>query len=268
MLAADRQAVQTDLLAQAVQVKNLEMTNIDRYLQAIGTQAALVCAFAVGQNYCVELADSTWAPFIIAYYTSNTLCLVLEFYCIMNSTMVCVLGPTFALNGPSGSMHEAVKAMKEERLSILRAFWYGGLMFALSEVFAVIIVCPAHTSIPSSLILIVGFLSISRNLERIKVKFQYDAYVLRPYPNPNVADLQRSHSPSPPLAHSIYAGEDDGKGTVAAPPPSKVLSLMRRLSGAGSNAPPPNAEGRPSGEKMNAGDYLKRSSMGSAEDVV
>ncbi|GMI34076.1 hypothetical protein TeGR_g8484 [Tetraparma gracilis] len=241
MLAADRQAVQTDLLAQAVQVKNLEMTNIDRYLQAIGTQAALVCAFAVGQNYCVELADSTWAPFIIAYYTSNTLCLVLEFYCIMNSTMVCVLGPTFALNGPSGSMHEAVKAMKEERLSILRAFWYGGLMFALSEVFAVIIVCPAHTSIPSSLILIVGFLSISRNLERIKVKFQYDA---------------------------IYAGEDDGKGTVAAPPPSKVLSLMRRLSGAGSNAPPPNTEGRPSGEKMNAGDFLKRSSMGSAEDVV
>jgi len=33
MLAADRSAVETDLQAQAVQIKNLEMNNIDRYLQ-------------------------------------------------------------------------------------------------------------------------------------------------------------------------------------------------------------------------------------------
>lgn len=39
MLAADRSAVETDLQAQAVQIKNIEMNNIDRYLQAIGTHS-------------------------------------------------------------------------------------------------------------------------------------------------------------------------------------------------------------------------------------
>lgn len=58
MLAADRQAVETDLQAQAVQIKNIEMNNIDRYLQAISTQAALICGFAAAESFAVELARS------------------------------------------------------------------------------------------------------------------------------------------------------------------------------------------------------------------
>jgi len=174
MLAADRQAVETDLQAQAVQIKNIEMTNIDRYLQAIGTQAALVCGFAVAQNYCVELSHTTHWFLILGYYLSNTACLVIEFYCIMNSTLVCVLGPTYALNGPTGSMNAAVRSMKEERLTILAAFWYGGVCFAVSEVFAVFITTPLHTSCPSAFMIIAGLLQISRGMERIKKKFMFE----------------------------------------------------------------------------------------------
>lgn len=54
MLAADRSAVETDLQAQAVQIKNIEMNNIDRYLQAIGTQAALICGFAASESWAME----------------------------------------------------------------------------------------------------------------------------------------------------------------------------------------------------------------------
>jgi hypothetical protein len=173
MLAADRHAVQTDLQAQAVQIKNIELTNIDRYLSALGTQAALVCGFAVAQNYCVELAHTTYPVLLVMYYVTNTACLILEFYCIMNSTMVCVLGPTMALNGPTGSMHQSVSSMKEERLTIMSAFWYGGLCFATSEVFAVWIVTPPHTAIITSVMLVFGFGAIHRSQLRIRGKFAF-----------------------------------------------------------------------------------------------
>ena len=70
----------------------------------------------------------------ILYNTSTTTCLVLEFYCVMNSTLVSVFGPTYALNGPSGSMHIAVQSMREERLTILYAFGLGSFAFGVSQV--------------------------------------------------------------------------------------------------------------------------------------
>jgi hypothetical protein len=133
MLAADRRAVDSDLQAQAVQIKNMEMQNVDRYLQAIGTQAALIC----GLSMSAQLSDSMIAftndkehwLVQVAHHGFIVACLCLEFYCVINSTFVSVLGPTYALNGPKGSMHSAVKAMKEERLMILYAFGGGAMMF-------------------------------------------------------------------------------------------------------------------------------------------
>jgi hypothetical protein len=89
MLAADRSAVETDLQAQAVQIKNLELNNIDRYLQAIGTQAALILACAAGESYAVEkfnvlnvdeyedLNGTMWW-IAMGYYLCQTLTLIFE----------------------------------------------------------------------------------------------------------------------------------------------------------------------------------------------
>jgi hypothetical protein len=132
MLAADRQAVETDLQAQAVAIKNIEMNNIDRYLQAIGTQAALISGFAIGSS--IIMVEKTNSVLYFGYIMSNTFCLISEMYCVMNSTLVSVLGPTVALTGKKGSMHESVKAMKEERLKILEAFMWGAKFFAFSQV--------------------------------------------------------------------------------------------------------------------------------------
>ena len=115
MLNADRDAIDTELKAQAVQIRNIEMMNLDRYLQAIGTQAALILGFAAAESYAVELSLSTNIWYTWGYFVASTVSLVLEMYCVMTATMVSVLGPTFALNGPAGSMTEAVDAMKEER---------------------------------------------------------------------------------------------------------------------------------------------------------
>ncbi|GMI53853.1 hypothetical protein ScalyP_jg1352 [Parmales sp. scaly parma] len=185
MLAADRSAVETELQAQAIQIKNIEMNNIDRYLQAIGTQAALICGFAAGESFCVELSNATPWYLITGYYFCNVFALILEMYCVMNATLVSVLGPTFALNGPQGSMHASVKCMKEERLQILSAFWSGALSFGAAQMFAVWIIAPAVTAVTANMIMVLGFVVINKSMERIKVKFKFE---------------------------EIYAGDDDGKG--------------------------------------------------------
>ncbi|GMI35908.1 hypothetical protein TrCOL_g8670 [Triparma columacea] len=184
-LAADRSAVETDLQAQAVQIKNIEMNNIDRYLQAIGTQAALICGFAAAVSYAVELAKTVHPLLILGYYFFNTSALLFEMYCVMNATLVSVLGPTFALNGPKGSMHESVQYMKEERLVILSAFWTGACCFGMAQIFTFFIIAPVETAIPCSICIILGFEVIRRSMDRIKRKFRYE---------------------------EIYAGDDDGRG--------------------------------------------------------
>lgn len=184
MLAADRSAVETDLQAQAVQIKNIEMNNIDRYLQAISTQAALICGFAAAESFAVEYARKAvsqtmnagsfpWMLHLL-YFATTTLSLACEFYCLMNSTLVCVLGPTFALNGPVGSMHEAVFLMKEERLSILHAFWFGGLFFAMSQVFAAWIITEVETAITVTVVVTIASIGIRRSMNRISVKFRFE----------------------------------------------------------------------------------------------
>ena len=255
MLAADRSAVETDLQAQAVQIKNIEMNNIDRYLQAIGkrlgrgrvhesrgklqnpylieitspkpsahhpfrtflrahtfaagTQAALICGFAASESWALEKWNTQYTPWwlIICYYITNIVSLICEMYCVMNATLVSVLGPTFALNGPQGSMHESVKAMKEERLNILTAFITGAVSFGICQVFTVWIIAPLETSIPVTGLLALGFFYIQQAMTRIKKKFKYD---------------------------EIYAGNDDGRGSTAT---NKRSSLYENVFGAQPESP-------------------------------
>ena len=173
MLNADRAAVDSDLKAQSVQIKNIEMQNLDRYLQAIGTQAALILGFAAAESYAVELTSKTNGWLAIGYYVMTTISLVLEMYCVMSGTMVCVLGPTFALNGPSGSMHEAVESMKEERLMILYSFIAGAAFFSFAQMFALFIVAPWHIASICSSIIVVGFIIVYKAIVRIAQKLKF-----------------------------------------------------------------------------------------------
>jgi len=76
----------------------------------------------------------------------------------MNSTLVSVFGPTYALNGPSGSMHTAVASMKEERLTILFAFGMGSFFFGLSQIFVGWIIMPSFSAVMCTLIVLLGFM--------------------------------------------------------------------------------------------------------------
>ena len=109
-----------------------------------------------------------------AFFILNNLSLICEMYCVMNSTLVSVLGPTVALTGKKGSMHSAVQAMKEERLKILNAFVWGAKFFAFSQVLGVWILAPWHTALPMSILFLVGIETIRRTMNRIKEKFNYD----------------------------------------------------------------------------------------------
>ena len=80
-----------------------------------------------------------------------------QMYCVMNATLVSVLGPTFALNGPKGSMHESVQYMKEERLMILSAFWTGACCFGIAQIFTFWIIAPQETALPCTIAIVLGF---------------------------------------------------------------------------------------------------------------
>ncbi|GMI46417.1 hypothetical protein TrCOL_g11200 [Triparma columacea] len=177
MLAADRRAVDSELQAQAVQIKNMEMQNVDRYLQAIGTQAALICGLSIS----TQLSDSMIAftndkeHWIVQAIHNGFIvsCLCLEFYCVINSTLVSVLGPTYALNGPKGSMHSSVKAMKEERMMILYAFGGGAIMFGCSQISTAWIMMRSPSASVNSIIVCVAFYQIAVSVRRISAKFKF-----------------------------------------------------------------------------------------------
>lgn len=167
----------SELQAQAVQIKNIEMQNIDRYLQSIGTQAALIAGFACSVLLCDSLivfskdTEQVHQALEILYYTSTTSCLVLEFYCVMNSTLVSVYGPTYALNGPAGSMHIAVACMREERLTILYAFGLGSFAFGVSQICVGFILMPSVTAVLCMLIVLLGFVKVWYSAKRVTSKF-------------------------------------------------------------------------------------------------
>ena len=64
--------------------------------------------------------------------------------------------------------------MKEERLSILHAFWGGGVFFAFSQVFAAWIVAQAETAIVVTIFVIISFEVIRRSMTRISRKFKFE----------------------------------------------------------------------------------------------
>lgn len=161
-----------------MQIKNIEMQNIDRYLLSIGTQAALIAGFASSVLLCDSLisfaADETKVhkALEIMYYSSTTTCLVLEFFCVMNSTLVSVFGPTYALNGPSGSMHIAVTAMREERITILYAFGLGSFAFGISQICVSWMIMPKTSAIISAMIIVLAFVKIYLTARRVMAKFR------------------------------------------------------------------------------------------------
>jgi len=138
----------------------------------------------------------------MGYYICQSCTMVFEMYCVMTATLISVLGPTLALNGPKGSMTDSVNAMKEERIIILHSFWLGALSFVGTQAFAVFANAPGHTSFICFAILALGTLTMYRAMDRIKQKFRYQ---------------------------DIYAGDDDGKGRILKRGTFPLLTIFKRM---------------------------------------
>lgn len=175
MLSADRAAVETDLQSQAVQIKNIEMENIDRYLQAIGTTATLIAGFAVSTVFSDQLlqvsANNSIFQGVTFFFNYTTL--GFNFYCVICSTLVSVLGPTYALNGPKGSMHAAVSAMKEERIHVVYAFFAGALSFAMTQICCVWTIMDVIASVVATIVIVTFVTIITTSCVRIARKFKF-----------------------------------------------------------------------------------------------
>ena len=153
------------------------MQNLDRYLQAVGTQAALIAGFSVTVMLCDSLIGFTnnqqhWT-IQVTYYGSAMTCLCLEFYCVVNSTLVSVLGPTYALNGPRGSMPQSVRAMKEERLTILYAFGAGAVAFGIAQIHVSWIMMRAPAAAICTCLVLGTFAIVAQSTSRISKRFKF-----------------------------------------------------------------------------------------------
>jgi hypothetical protein len=151
----------------------------------------------------------------MGYYVAQTLTMVFEMYCLMTATLISVLGPTLALNGPRGSMQDSVAAMKEERLIILHSFWMGAVSFFFMQCFAVLSNAPTSAACVCVVVLLVGMWTMVRAMGRIKQKFRYS---------------------------DIYAGEDDGKGNLLRRNNFSIFVILKQMFEGETNGEPTSFE--------------------------
>lgn len=132
MIAADKEALQSQLKQRSLQIREKELNFFTENFTGIGTQSALLAGFAFDALTGVDTTESHWIPaMLFSFFCTAAMCFNL--ICVCNCTFCSMCGPGLALRGPDGSMHEAVEGMQAERAETFRFFAFGiiSIHFAL-----------------------------------------------------------------------------------------------------------------------------------------
>jgi hypothetical protein len=132
MIAADKEALQSQLKQRSLQIREKELNFFTENFTGIGTQSALLAGFAFDALTGVDTTESHWIPSVLFYFFA-TAAMCFNLICVCNCTFCSMCGPGLALRGPDGSMHEAVEGMQAERAETFRFFAFGiiSIHFAL-----------------------------------------------------------------------------------------------------------------------------------------
>eukprot|EP00948_MAST-09A_sp_MAST-9A-sp1_P003720 g3720.t1 len=142
MLQAERAALDADLHARRLDIKEKDLNMLTVFLDGLATQSALLAGFAFGG---LGQIDKTTDPGLEGFlYLSTIFSLIFNFYVLCVGQLTTILGPTLALNGPHGSLERAVVEMRKERWIIFASFILGLISFY----FMVIALCFIHMKIP------------------------------------------------------------------------------------------------------------------------
>jgi hypothetical protein len=126
MIAADKEALQTTLKQQALQIQEKELSYYTNNFNSLSTSSSLIAGFSFG---ALASTSDAGGSFIAAFfYVCTTLSFGFNLLVVINCTFVTMWGPGMALRGPDGSMQKAVEGMQAQRTHTF-IFFALGLVF-------------------------------------------------------------------------------------------------------------------------------------------
>lgn len=176
MLEADKNALQTTLVVNALAVRRAELDFYTNNLNAIITSSSILfgCAItAVGQFFSDEKSHIAPRSLFFGGLGAST---ALEFAVLIIALFAVIMGPGLALRGPEGSMDKAVDGMRTLTWEMVSLFLVGLVMF-IGGLCAYCWICPNmewYIAIVINVCFIGGSLIIVRYVQIVYRKFDFD----------------------------------------------------------------------------------------------
>ncbi len=133
---------------------DIRKQEIDYYMRvngAIGAQASLIIGF-VYLTFTQNLTfDYVWTSYFNGvYFVASAITMALATHVILCTTLIQLLGPGLALNGPIGSMAKATHGMKIEQTQVMTSFLYMMASFTCTTVLLFWVTMDFYSSIAST----------------------------------------------------------------------------------------------------------------------
>lgn len=160
MLAADKQALESVLQQQSLQIREKELRFFVENFAAVAGQAAMLAGFSfTGMFYTTEDRKVDSPVLEVAYFSFSAASLGLMILACANCTLINVLGVGLALRGPKGSMDKAVREMADERQVTFTFFGIGLMCFHVTAILYAILMLGTSSAVFVTVIL--GFFMIA-----------------------------------------------------------------------------------------------------------
>ena len=132
MLFADKRRLESSTKVRLNAIREKELDYYTQNCSAIGLASALVAGFGWAGLTQVAIPVDKAYVLKLSYMMVTATSMCLELICVMNTTLLSMLGPGLALRGPDGAMHPAVDGMVEEYQLAYYNFVLGLVFFHVS----------------------------------------------------------------------------------------------------------------------------------------
>ena len=146
MLSAERIALNSDLQARRLDIREKDLIQLTTFIDGLSTQAALLAGFAFsGLQSLPPETNAVWKTIL---FVSTAVTLGADIYVVCVGQLTTILAPTLALNGPKGSMERAVCGMRAERGYVFQVGVAWGFAIAPCSPLCSTLLCPLSLTNP------------------------------------------------------------------------------------------------------------------------
>lgn len=172
MLAADKQALESVLNQQSLQIREKELKFFVDNFGAVAGQAAMLAGFSFSGLVSTIEENHDNTALRVAYYAVSSCALGLMILACANCTLINVLGVGLALRGPQGSMDRAVKEMAAERLTTFSIFSLGLIFFHCTAILYANLTLEVWPAVMVSVVLSIFMIAFYTNTKRIYLRLK------------------------------------------------------------------------------------------------